>query len=312
MPDAGGERVTGTTYALPRFMRALIAGTLLLSVTPGAMSMDVRSLWDFNNPALSEQRFRDALAKASPEETFILQTQIARSYGLRNQFDKARGVLKELQPGLADAGAEGQTRYWLELGRTYSSAAHAPETQTPEVREQARADYQRAWDTAQKAGLDALAIDALHMMAFVDTAPEDQLKWGEKALAVAQSSNQPAARAWEASLRNNIGYALHQLGRYDEALDQFQQAVRLREQAHDAERTRIANWMVAWTLRSMGRIDEALAIQLRLEQELDQAGEKDPYVYDELAQLYRAKGDGQRAEHYAQLKQAAEKPADAD
>lgn len=293
-------------------MRALIAGTLLLSVTPGVMSMDLKSLWDFNHPALSEQRFRDAMAQASPQETFILQTQIARTYGLRGQFDRAREILRGLQPGLADASAEGQARYWLELGRTWSSATATPESQTPEVREQARSDYLRAYDTARQAGLDALAIDALHMMAFVDTAPEEQLKWGEQALAVAQSSSQPDARAWEASLRNNIGYALHELGRYDEALDQFQKAVALREQAGDAERTRIAHWMVAWTLRAMGRTNEALAIQLRLEQELDQAGEKDPYVYDELAQLYRAKGDTQRADHYAQLKLAAEKEAHPD
>ena len=37
-----------------------------------------------------------------------------------------------------------------------------------------------------------LAIDAVHMLAFVDTAPMDQLKWGEEALAIALSSSQPA------------------------------------------------------------------------------------------------------------------------
>ena len=55
----------------------------------------------------------------------------------------------------------------------------------------------------------------------------------------------PPARKWEASLRNNVGYALHQLQRYDEALAQFQQAVVLRERADDAEATRAAHWMVA-------------------------------------------------------------------
>lgn len=33
-----------------------------------------------------------------------------------------------------------------------------------------------------------------------------------------------AAQKWEASVRNNIGYALHQLGRYEEALAEFNQA----------------------------------------------------------------------------------------
>ena len=137
------------------------------------------------------------------------------------------------------------------------------------------------------------------MLGFVDTAPADQLKWGEQALAMALGSTQPAARKWEASLRNNVGYALHQLKRYDEALAQFEKAVLLRERAGNAEATRAAHWMVAWTLRALNRPDEALAIQLRLEREYDAAGAPDPDVFDELEALYRARGDDLRADDYA-------------
>lgn len=109
-------------------------------------------------------------------------------------------------------------------------------------------------------------------------------------------------------MRNNIGYALHQLGRYDEALDQFRQTVVLRERGGDRESIRSAHWMVGWTLRAMNRVDEALAIQLRLrEHEVD--GKPDPYVFEELALLYRAKGDAAQADHYAALKDAASKRA---
>ena len=113
--------------------------------------------------------------------------------------------------------------------------------------------------------------------------------------------------AWEASLRNNIGYALYQLGRYDEALDQFRQAVVLREKGEDAEAKRVAHWMVAWTLRALKRNDEALAIQSRLEREREAAGAPSAYVFEELELLYRAKGDGARADHHAELKKAAAK-----
>jgi tetratricopeptide (TPR) repeat protein len=159
-----------------------------------------------------------------------------------------------------------------------------------------------------KAGqLDGLAIDALHMLAFVDTEPADQLKWGQEALTVSQASSQPAAKAWEASLRNNVGYALHQLGRYEEALAQFQQAVVLRERGTDQQATRIAHWMVGWTLRAMNRTDEALEIQLRLARESEVAGMPSPYVFGELELLYRAKGDEARANHFAALKRAIAK-----
>jgi tetratricopeptide (TPR) repeat protein len=140
------------------------------------------------------------------------------------------------------------------------------------------------------------------MFDFVDTTPQDQLKWGLEALGIVESSTQPQAVKWEASIRNNIGYALHQLGRYPEALAQFQQAVVIREQEADAESTRAAHWMVAWTLRALDRPDEALEIQLRLEQECEAAGQPDPYVFEELEILYRAEGNFDRAGHYERLR----------
>jgi tetratricopeptide (TPR) repeat protein len=263
------------------------------------VAIDLVSLWDFNQPELSEQRFRAALASASPDDALILQTQIARSYGLRRDFERAQQILNSIQPQIAGAATEVRVRYELELGRTLASAKHAADSQIPAVKEQARARYLRALELAKAGHLDALAIDAVHMLAFVDTAPTDQLKWGEEALAIALSSSQPAARKWEASMRNNIGYALHQLKRYDEAFAQFQQAVVLRERGDDAEATRVAHWMVAWTLRALNRPDEALAIQLRLERECEAAGMPDPYVFDELEALYRVRGDDVRAQEYA-------------
>ena len=43
--------------------------------------------------------------------------------------------------------------------------------------------------------------------------------------------------------------------------------------------------MIAWTLRALGRLNEALEIQPRLEREYDEAGEPDPYVFEELELL---------------------------
>jgi len=285
------------------FRRLLLAVSLVTTAST-AMAIDLNPLWNFDDPGQSEQRFRAALATATGDDAIILQTQIARSYGLRGDFAKAREILKGLEPQLLAAGAEARTRHSLELGRTYASAAHPPETQTSAAKEQAREAYQRAYEVAKRGELDGLAVDALHMLAFVDTEPAAQLKWGQQALAIAQASSQPAAKKWEASLRNNIGYALHQLGRYDEALDQFKQAVVLREKGEDAQATRIAHWMVGWTLRALNRTDEALEIQLRLERERDAAGAPSPYVFEELELLYRTKGDRERADHYAELKKA--------
>ena len=272
-----------------------------------AVAIDLAPLWDFRQPDVSEQRFRAALETATGDEALILQTQIARTYGLRKDFARAQDLLKTLEPQVKAAGAEAQARYALELGRTYASATHPPASQTADSKQLARRAYANALAVARAAQLDGLAIDAIHMLAFVDTAPADQLKWALEALAVVEGSSQPAAKRWEASVRNNVGYAMHQLGRHEEALVQFKQAVALREQGTNAEALRTAHWMVAWTLRVLKRNNEALELQLRLEGEGDAAGQPDLYVFEELETLYREKGDAARAAHYANRRKAVAK-----
>jgi hypothetical protein len=62
--------------------------------------------------------------------------------------------------------------------------------------------------------------------------------------------------------------------------------------------------MIAWTLRSMGRLQEAVDIQLRLERERDELGEPDRYVFEEFEHLYRAPGNTAQVESYAQRRQS--------
>jgi len=96
---------------------------------------------------------------------------------------------------------------------------------------------------------------------------------------VASRSADPAARNWDASLANNIGMSLHDAGRDDEALASFQTALAARQRIGDVARIREAHWMIAWTLRSLHRHDEAMAILRRLEAE-----GADGYVYEEIAE----------------------------
>jgi tetratricopeptide (TPR) repeat protein len=291
----------------------MLRGLLLcvgLLMTGNAMSaVDVLALWDFNRPEVSEQRFRERLVGADANDTAILTTQIARSHGLRGNFEEARRTLATLVEGLGQRSAEAQVRYHLELGRTWVSATHRANAITPQARDTARAAYQQAHQLARGAGLEYLAIDALHMLPFVETEPAQVLAANQACLAAVLASRDPKARAWEGSLRNNTGYTLHQLGRYEEALAMFLSNVALSEQAANPVKLRIAHWMVAWTLRAMNRWDEALAIQTRLEAENAAAGTPDEYVFEELAHLYLAKGDEARAAHYRSLLAAARKPA---
>lgn len=291
-----------------RALQATSAAALIGLALPGGAAVNVGSMWDYNKPALSEERFRAALAGAAGDDALILKTQIARTHGLRRDFERARQILAEVQPAIAQAGAEAQTRYWLELGRTWASATHKPAELTPEAKTKARTAYDRALAVAKAARLDGLAIDTVHMYAFIDTAPEDGIKWADEGLKLANASTQPAARHWRAVLHNNKGVALNQLKRHDEALAEFKTALPLYEAGGNSTYIRIAHWMVAHTLRLLGHLDEAREIQLRLERECDVANDPDPYVFEELEAIYKAQGNAERAAHYAARLKASSKP----
>lgn len=251
--------------------------------------MDIKGLWNFADPAASEALFRERLAGAGVDDALSLQTQIARSYSLRGRFDEAHHLLDSMQPELAAAGAEPRVRWLLERGRTFRSSRQL---------DRAKPLFAQAVDAAGAAGLDELTIDAMHMMALVEPASAEQMRWNLRALALAESSIDANARSWKASLANNIGMTLHDEGKFDQALLGFRSAVDAREPMGNAANTRAAHWMVAWTLRSLKRHDEALDILHRLEREAAAANEPDGFVFEELAENLLAIGQAAQARPY--------------
>jgi len=246
----------------------------------------LRALWDYNDPAASEQRLRAALPQAGRDGGFVLQTQIARTYGLRGQFDEARRQLKAIEPQLPRVGHRARAHWQLEWGRTWRSAVQSQDGGLDGAGA-ARLAYFRAISEARQAHAEDLEVDALHMMAFVESAPVSQLHWTRQALQLARKSQQPAARAWVPSLLNNAGVALNELGQFDEALSMFREArLQLAQRDADPQRLHVADWMIAHTLRLMGRTEDALALQRDLAATSEAAGRPDPEVFDELALLY--------------------------
>lgn len=253
--------------------------------------MDIDALWDFNDPAASEARFRGALLEApAPGVRAEIQTQLARSLGLQRRFDEAHEVLDDVVDALAEAPRL-RVRYLLERGRACNSGGDPG---------QALPLFQEAWRLAREAGEDALAVDAAHMVAIV--VPTDrQAEWNERALELAMASPDPKARRWRASLANNMGWTLHDQERYEEALLRFEEALRARREMGDPRTEAIARWCVARCLRSLERCEEALAIQMELDPE-------DGYVCEERAECLWTLG--RRAEARPWFAQAARKLSD--
>lgn len=259
---------------------------------------DFDALWDYDNPAATERAFRERLPQAerAADRSYHIQllSQIARTQGLQREFDAAHQTLHEAERLLAPENGVARIRCLLERGRLYNSSRHP---------DQAQPLFLAAWDLARERREDFYAVDAAHMLAIV-APPAEQMDWNRKALDLAERSDQPRARKWLGSLYNNIGWTYHDAGEYQEALDIFQRALEFREQQSDAGAIRIARWCVARALRSLGRVEEALAMQRAL---LDQfaEGQSDGYVQEELGECLLALGQPERAQPHFALAYAA-------
>ena len=241
------------------------------------MTGALRELWDFDDPAGSEQRFRRLAAGSDEPLATYASTQVARALGLQERYDEGHAVLDALSP----ADAESHVRIALERGRLLRSAGDEAGS---------RPHFEEAADQAQAAGLEELNIDALHMVALV-AGPDEQLDAHYRALVWARVAEDPAARDWDASLLNNIGMFHADAGDHAGALAAFEDALVSRERIGDPARTRVATWMIAWSLRNLGYTDLPREMQLALKAELDAIGETDPYVDEELALLDPPSGE---------------------
>ncbi|HEY0645574.1 MAG TPA: tetratricopeptide repeat protein [Nocardioides sp.] len=233
------------------------------------MTTDLRGLWDFDHPAESEQRFRTLATSSDEPLASLAWTQVARALGLQERYDEGHAVLD----GLAPAAPEAEVRLALERGRLLRSAGEPAA---------ARPFFEAAATAAGAAGLEELEVDALHMVALVLEPGEDRLAAQHAALARARTATAQAARDWDASLLNNIGMEHADAGDHTAALAAFEEALAARERIGDPARTRVARWMVGWSLRHLGEVGRAREVQLALKAELERAGEHDPYVDEEL------------------------------
>lgn len=251
-------------------------------------------LWNYDDPSGTEAQFRRLLpqARASGDPSYVaeLLTQIARTVVLQQRFEDGHRTLDEVEPLLSTAGERARVRYLLERGRVFNSANHKAE---------ARPLFLHAWELAGALGEDFHAVDAAHMMAMVEP-PERQLEWIELAMKAAQESADPKARGWLGSLYNNAGWTYHDLGRYNEALATFQKGLEWQRQAGKKTEARIAAWTVARALRSLGRYEEALPMQLANLKGLEELGVTDGYVDEELGEcLLALDREGEARPHFA-------------
>jgi tetratricopeptide (TPR) repeat protein len=265
-------------------------------MTPNAddFSAHIDTLWNYDDPATSAQRFREERLhfREHTRQALEIDTQIARTMGLSRQFDDAHRLLDTVEPRLDDVDVRVRVRYLLERGRAFNSSGD-------KVR--ALPLFQAAYAQSQASGRPGDAfytIDALHMLA-IASPPDEHIAWNKKALAAADAASDPRARKWRGSLMHNLGWAYFDAGDCATALDYWRRALTFREAAGDVVSIRVAKWTVARGLRAQGNLDEAEAVQLALADDLAKANAPDGYVFEELAEIAVARGDSSAARAWA-------------
>jgi tetratricopeptide (TPR) repeat protein len=258
-------------------------------VQGGALQTRIDELWDFEDPAASESRFRGAVAGASPaSEQDILMTQVARALGLQGKYGAGMETLDSIRSGEDDVEVATRTR--LERGRILNTRGD---------RDEALSEFRAAFDRATSAGLENLAVDALHMIA-IASPPDKQLIANERAIALAEAAKDPRARRWLPSLYNNTGWTQFEAGNLDEALKLFELALAERLRLEKPREIGIARWAVARTFRAQGRTEDALAAQRELKAFNAEAGIDDPYVDEEIGECLLVLGRPDEARpHFA-------------
>jgi len=240
---------------------------------------DFDSWWDYQNPDETEQKFQALLDNPEvPEHQSYhcqLLTQIARTQGLQRNFEQAHQTLAQAKHLIEHPNSVEKVRYLLERGRVFRSSGNFDE---------ARPLFFEAWELGSRIKEDFHAIDAAHMMAFVEPS-EKQLEWNLKALEYVERTDSDKAKRWAGSLYNNIGWTYHDAGEFNKALELFQKALEYMEQRNNTHRIHIAKWCVARALRSLDQIEESLEIQALLLKEIEAKTVPDNgYVHEELGE----------------------------
>jgi tetratricopeptide (TPR) repeat protein len=175
----------------------------------------LRPLWDFEDLAASERRFREQLDQETTDEGRAeVLTQLARVQSLQDRFDACEELLQQAESTAPDSELV-QVRVALERGRKFRSSGDGA---------RAAPLFETAFRSATAIDENYFAGDAAHMAAI--SVPEKMVEWTERGLELADSA--PDAAYWAGPLLNNLGWHYFEAGDFESALSVFERALAVR------------------------------------------------------------------------------------
>jgi hypothetical protein len=240
----------------------------------------LRPLWDFDDLDVTEQRFREQLAREDSDAGRAeVLTQLARIHGLRGDFDAGDDLIDDATL-LAGSSPVARARIDLERGRLRRSGGD---------RESALPLFESAFAVALEAEQEFVAADAAHMAALAASDRAGRIAWTERGVAFA--AEHAKASYWLGPLLNNLGWEHYEAGEYAEAVDAFQRALAARERTpENPGPIALARYAVGKALRALGHSEEAIPLLEQAVTWADGAGHPDGWYHEELAEEYAAVG----------------------
>jgi tetratricopeptide (TPR) repeat protein len=240
----------------------------------------LRPLWDFDDLASTEERFREQLLRErSDEGRAEVLTQLARTHGLRGDFDDGDALIDDATL-LAGSSTVARARIDLERGRLRRSSGD---------RESALPLFESAFAMALEADQGFIAADAAHMAALAGPDRSAFVAWTERGITLA--GEREDAAYWLGPLLNNLGWEYYEAGEYAAALDAFERALVAREREPEKEAPiELARYAVGKALRALGRAEDAIPVVERAAAWAEGANTPDGWFHEELAEEYAAVG----------------------
>jgi tetratricopeptide (TPR) repeat protein len=148
-------------------------------------------VWKLGDPATIETAFRNLLlqAKALKDTATCLHimSQIALAQAIQNKFENAHQTLDEAETMLTPKHDAARAKILLERGVFFRQAGNIDE---------AIAHLKKAYVFSIEHNMDLAAVEAAHLSAIVAQTTAEKLAWNQRAIDIAENSDDPKVRAW--------------------------------------------------------------------------------------------------------------------
>ncbi len=244
---------------------------------------DVDGFWADKTLSQTEFAIRETLHQQQSDDQKLNRietlTQLVRLLNILGNPSEAAATLKQAQDIIASCEPSAH-RIRAEIRLALEHGRHLWLARNPA---RAQSFLNHAWTLATTNKEYFFAIDAALMLAITQP-PKFQNEWINKALNLAEKTDEPQAKLWLTHLYLVKGWQFFDFHRYDEALQNFTKAFERPRDKGVTTNLQVIRWSMARALRSLNKLSEALEIQNTLLVELSSAGQKNGFVLLEIAE----------------------------